>query len=335
MKQYEQWIGCLIVWSVCGALWAEPVQLDISSGFTLDCWCGPEEMQELYEYDAINGENESLKDVQGDLKEVPIGWYTYTQGGMMVGNSATEQYFIPSMTWYGDTGNSWMSEAEGTPADGTITGSDRVYHIASHEGNATLPGDWLSAEGVSHPTNHPPEALMAYKLNAMAIGSLHNRADWQVAATTGLVTLVQQGRYTDINFVLGASYHADGARNAQIVALYNDASVEVLYSFPTSNEIIGPTIDDEREDLYTEDFVPVYHFTRAYNYSSGGQPGSITHNNQGTLFEFVTPLLLNPGKILVGIILRDSNPSLNWNARGLAIFAATATPIAKEGVIVR
>lgn len=136
-----RWLAILLCSAI--GLHAEPVQLDLSSGFNSDAWCGAAEFQFMQTYRVANGSG-TLSSLQG--QEPAAAYYLAEQyaGGQMVGCSSTQRYAIPA-NWFYDRAWAWVVGHEGTPENGVVTGAyDRVYHIASHAGNATLPGDWLS-----------------------------------------------------------------------------------------------------------------------------------------------------------------------------------------------
>lgn len=320
----RQVLGVLLVLCVAVPALGQGVPLDLSSGFNMDVIAGAKEFQAIQNYAAANDPDKDLQELQGNLAE-GVGWWSMGQGTMLICATSDggfgEPYSIVGNHWH----PGWLAEAEGLPEDGVITGSELTYHIASHLGNATYSGDWTE---VASPTAGPPASIpnMATKNNAMYVYSLHSKATGQVISTTATLPVAQQGRYASINFVLGASGSADGARNMQIVAVYSDLSEEVLYSFSTDNVKVGPCIDDSITDVYdSADFNVVEQGSKIYN-NGGGATGSIS-DDANSLFEFADPLALNPGKVLMAIRLEDQNPSLNWSARGMTIFGATATEL--------
>ena len=218
-------------------------------------------------------------------------------------------------------GPAYISDTEGTPLNGVLvsTNDGRVYHIASHAGNSTLPGDWLE---VANPTGGDGE--MGIKSNAMCVFTSNDRSVAQVASITATLPVNQRKRYPSINFVLGAYDLAGGARNMRITAIYTDNSESVLYSFPTDAQKHGPVIRDGASDVIPPGIFSVIRtFTKVYNIGSGAVGGLSLES--GSLFEFKTPLALDAQKTLKAIRLEDTNPILDWNARGLAIFGATAS----------
>lgn len=311
---------------------ADPVQLDISSGFNTDNWTGYREYQSV----RSNGSTD-LTEAQGSSV------FTYGQGRKaldafnngMVGNidQATANALGVGLNdgsdyyGYSTTGGGFVSNA--TPVNGVITGASHTYHIASHGGNATLPGDWLQAADTSFVgSGSEVTERMDAKFNAMTIYTAHNRSSGsaQIGSITATLSLGQQALYSDINFVIGGWDAADGARNAQIVAVYADDSEEIIYSFSTNDEKVGPIQDDGVTSVMPPDtFSIVGAYTRAYNNSSGSA-GSMTNFNW-SLYEFSDGLALDKTKALKAIRLEDSNPGLNWNERGLSIYGATATPV--------
>jgi len=298
-----------------------PVALDLSDGFNTDAICGALEFQEIYNYAGTYDPNKDLKELQGSYDE-GVGWYVVARYQLAICATSEAGFGEPySLPGWGSH-PAYKTDAQALPEDGVITGAERTYHMASHVGNATLSGDWTQ---VADPSAGPPESIpnMATVNNVMYVYSFGDTASGQVISTTATLPGGQQGTYSDINFVLGASGHTDGGRNMRIVAVYSDESEDILYSFSTADERVGPCIDDSLGDVYTsEDFNVVEQFTVIYNYTwtETGNAGT----DSGSLFEFADPLALNDSKTLVGIRLEDCNPSLNGSARGLTIFAASA-----------
>lgn len=311
---------------------AVDVQLDISSGFNTDNWTGYREFQEVR---TVGGTD--LIQAQGG-SPVTFGQGrgandAHNQG--MIGNidQATANAHAlganDGTDFFGYSISSGGFETGGTPVDGILTGTSNTYHIASHGGNATLPGDWLQATDVSFVgSGSEITSPMAIQFNAMTTYTGHNRdgGNNQIASATATLDIGQQFYYRSINFVIGGWDEADGARNAQIVAIYEDDSEEILFSFSTENEKVGPVQDDGVVDVMPPDaFTVVGSYTRAYN-SSSGATGNM-NDFSWSLFEFSDDLLLDDTKALKAIRLEDSNPGLNWNSRGLSIYGATATAV--------
>ena len=335
-------LAALVV-CLAGSVSLADVQLNISSGFNTDNWCGVKELQQVIIYAENNGTDPDL-----DLNQVQPGGFTVgggqgsfdsnnynligaideataaAIGGAMstVDTPPIQLGYCGQTSWYRPA---FKSGTQATALDGVLTSAidGTVYHIASHAGNATLSGDWLE---VANPSFVAAAGVvttpMERKMNAMTAATGHSNAA-KITATATL-PLAQQGKYPEINFVLGAWDWADGARNAQIVAIYSDASEDILYSFSTDNVIVGPSVDDSVVDNYTADFTAVAQFSQGYNVAAGATGG--VSDKAGSLFEFITPLTVDVTKVLVGVRLEDSNPALNWNARGLSIYAATAIP---------
>ncbi|MFW6155131.1 MAG: PEP-CTERM sorting domain-containing protein [Planctomycetota bacterium] len=297
------------------------VQLDISSGFNMDAWCGAKE------YQVIQVEGCDLAELQGGNAQ-GVGWYVLGQQHMMIGNTTEggfgEAYSVDGVNWYHPA---WYSGNEGTPEDGLVTGADRQYHIASHLGNATLPGDWLEADppgGVWQPGE--PEEQMANKANAMVVASSHDYRQFQIAEAVAMLPVEQQAAYTDINVIIGGWNAADPNMHTDIYAVYADGTEDLLYSFTDDDGGQDPVLsDDKTVGVGGADFAAVYSFTHSYN-SSAGSTGSVSTANPGTLYEFASPLPLDSAKVLAGVKMVDSDPTNNWDARGTSIFAATAIP---------
>lgn len=319
--------------------------LDISSGFNTDAFVGVKEFQAVLSVGATDvPEAQAGQGVAID-RSPGNGMWLYQQQNIMIGaidaptaatigtaqntNGDYLGYGIGTSWWAGAAYNYAFKDATqaSTPVDGVLTSSSdsRVYHIASHGGNSTLPGDWLE---VANPTftgsGSAVTVPMEKKLNAMAVTAKHGRADYQIESATAILPLAQQQAYDDINVVLGAYQAADGARNMRIVAIYADNSEDILYSFPTDDQINGPVIQDSVADIVPAGvFTAVSTNTQIYG-SASGATGAVVNSN-GTLYEFTTSLDLDNSKVLKGIRLEDVNPTLNSNARGLAIFGATGT----------
>ena len=312
-----RWLAVLLCSAI--GLHAEPVQLDLSGGFNADAWCGAAEFQFLQTQAA------QLSSLQG--KEPAAAYYLAEQyaSGQMVGCSSTQRYAIPA-NWFYDRAWAWVVGHEGTPENGVVTGAyDRVYHIASHAGNATLPGDWLSSANLSLPANWPTEKV-AVKSNCLAVAAPHSKTSWQLASTTASLPVAQQRKYVDINFVVAAWSSDQGSRNARIKAVYSDASTQTIYATPTQSPPSGfrwgPCLEDDRADTNAVSFAAVWTMTRWYNDGESG-----VGDKNLTLFEFAEPITLQSNKVLTAITVEDADPSLDWTARGFSVFAATATAV--------
>ena len=195
----------------------------------------------------------------------------------------------------------YVDDTLGLPADGVIAGSSFTYHMASHTGNATLAGDWTE---VANPTIDPVDPLQSMDAKNNAMFAYPSRLD-QTYATTATLAAGQQGKYEDINFVLGGSRF--GALNMRIVAVYADASEAIIYAFPTVETAgdIGPIIDDTLADDYVAaDFNVVEQFAGTYSVTSG-TTGNWSITGSGSLFEFAVALDLDETKDLAGIRLED------------------------------
>jgi len=217
----------------------------------------------------------------------------------------------------------YMTDAEALPEDGVIIGDAYTYHMASHAGNATLAGDWTE---VASPSAGPPANIpnMGIKHNVMYIWTASST--FQDLSQTATLPVGQQGKYSSINFVLGGSAAMDyGARNLQIVAVYSDASEDVLYTFANTTDVVGPVLDDSVSDVYTaEDFNVVEQFSHIFNNTASAT--GFWSADAGSLFEFAAPLALDPDKTLVAICIEDDSSAglSDTTRRGLSIFAATA-----------
>ncbi len=312
-------LGVLLVLCVAAPVMAD-VQLNISSGFNMDAICGALEFQEIIAYRDAYDPNRDLQELQGSLGQ-GVGRSVFTWNDHMIGAASSPSGLTYSIDGWGSHPR-YATNAQALPENGVIAGSSYTYHMASHAGNATLPGDWTQ---VANPTAGPPELIpnMATMSNTMYIYSTSSTT--QDLSQTAALPVAQQGQYVAINFVLGASGAMNyGARNLQIVAIYGDASEDILYTFANTADRVGPVIDDSQGDVYVAaDFNVVEQFTHVYNSSAGtyGNWGS----NAGSLFEFAEALALDPNRTLVGIRIEDNSASglSDGDRRGLAIFAAS------------
>ncbi len=297
-----------------------PVPLNLTGGFNMDSICGPKE----YQVCRTDGAHH-LYDLFGELPDAN-GKYVRSQDSMLIADSSGEAYACSIVGMPGHPIN--YSGTEALPADGVLTGAgDRTYHMASVGGNALLPGDWTE---VADPSSYD------LKCNSMVVGSKHDTATWQIASATVELPSAQKGKYADVNFVLAAMNVADRARNMRIVALYgeNGSDEEEIYAFSTADGGNGPKLTDTTAP---SGFAGVYTMSKCYS-SSSGVTGSI-YAATSSLWEFDAPIDLNSSKTLWGFRLEDVNPTLQWNARGLVIFAATAmtagasntAPVAEAG----
>ena len=293
----------LVIVALTGPSVGAGIQLDLTDGFNTDAICGPQEYQEC----RTDGAQDHVE-LYGNLED-GNGYWLLSQGGMMVADSSTEPYSIS-----GDAGHpAYVSGTEGLPSDGVLSGSDRDYHVGSFGGNDTLSGNWTES---ADPSQYD------LKSNSVVVGSYHNTATWQVSSVTIELPSAQKGKYTDVNFVLCAANMADKARNMRIKALYGatGATEVTLYSFSTADGGDGPVMTAAAPT----GFATVYTMSKYYNATSGATGNVVDATSR--LFEFSTPLDLDETQDLWGFKIEDTNPSLNWNARGVAVFAATATP---------
>ena len=326
------WIVCIAVLLVGGmatSAMGQAVQLDITGGFNFDVWCGALEFQAVMEH-ARDYWGIDLIEMQGGLAQ-GVHYDFWGGGNLMVSNTTEEGFAEPYSiegAWYHP---SWKTGDAGAPEDGVISGADRDYHVASHLGNATLAGDWTEP-GPGDDWSYGPGGLASgdgidVKFNSMICGSGHSTASWQVAEIVAELPGGQKGPYNNINMIL-AAFYGDRARNMQIVAMYgaDGSDEEVLHAFSIEDGGSGPRV------MYDDggaDFAVVYSMTQAYN-AATGSTGSVRAKD-GNLYEFASPVPLDPGKNLWGIKIVDVNPSLMWNSRGLGILAATAYPAGTPG----
>ncbi|MBN2583738.1 MAG: right-handed parallel beta-helix repeat-containing protein, partial [Planctomycetes bacterium] len=293
-----------------------PVCLDLSDGFNLDAWCGPLEMQAVYTDGSYD-----LRELQGTREADGVGWGVVSGGYLLVGGSTEEGYgetYSIEGQWFHPR---YVSGTEGTPEDGVITGGDgRFYHLPSTLGNSVYSGDLLEVAD--------PGSSWDIQPNVVVVGSNHYTSDWQVAEVEIELPSGQKGKYTDVNFVLAAMDTADRARSMRIVALYGSTGTdeEVLYSFSTEDGGSGPKVLEQSGGT---DFDIVYTFSKVYSNDSG-TTGSVS-SVSGSLYEFSTPFELDDEKDLWGFRIEDTTPTLLFNARGLAVFAASATSIDTQG----
>ena len=106
------------------------VQLDLSSSFNVDAWCGPLEMQAIYEYAFDYEPNLDLAELQGNLPDDNVGWGVTHGGYLLVGASTETGYGEPYSTtqeWFHPL---YVSDAEGSPEDGIMTGAGYDITVA-------------------------------------------------------------------------------------------------------------------------------------------------------------------------------------------------------------
>ncbi|MBN2582374.1 MAG: hypothetical protein JXL80_04850 [Planctomycetes bacterium] len=215
---------------------------------------------------------------------------------------------------------------QGTPADGVLVGDDRTYHIASHAGNSTLPGDWTEIEDTTTWTagGIVSGTGLGLKFNVMASFTRHNTADLQDGAVTAELPEEQKGVYNNVNFVLAVYDGSNGGRHKRIWALYGNEGTdqELLWAWDNSASDQRPQMDAADPSVYLPTFRALNSTTQYYN-SSSGETGNIETKTY-TMYEFGEPLPLNKLKVLWGFKIDDSEPATNWQARGAAVWAATA-----------
>ncbi len=279
------------------------VPLDLSGGFNMDAVCGPREYQVC------------LADGDADLAEL-FGGMPAGNGVLVVAdgqwllaasNGPTYAYSLP-----GTAGHPRLYNADdGLPSDGVLRGADRLYHLPSVFGNATLIGDWTEADD---PTT------LDVRPNCITVGALHDRATWQIASVTVELPDRQKGSYETVNFVLAALDTPYRAAHMRIVALYGpDGTVEhVLHEFGD---------EGANAPLMTQappaGFAALHPFERRYS-AALGPTGAIVKPG-GAFIEFADPLPLETAEALWGFRIEDTRPELDGAARGLTIFAATAS----------
>ncbi len=279
------------------------VQLDLTAGFNMDAIAGPREYQQCL----LAGDN--LGSLFGGLSG-GNGSYIMGQSRHMVavGDGEIFAYSIPTSP--GHPAN--LAAGQGVPADGIVVADGRVYHMAACEGNATLGGDWTE---VADPATYVTQP------NAVVVGASHNIASWQIPAVTVELPADQKGRYGDVNFVLAAMNMADRARNMRIVALYgpDGADESVLYAFSGDDGGSGPIMLDAAPEA---GFAAVLTMSKSMDLAAGAS--GVVRDQTSHLYAFAQPLPLDDSRALWGFRIEDAAPGLNWNSRGLAVFAATA-----------
>jgi len=120
------------------------------------------------------------------------------------------------------------------------------------------------------------------------------------------------------------------------VALYGPtgAEEEVLYAFETADGGSGPQMLDAAP---VPGFLTVRTMIKTMDTAAGTT--GVVRDQTSHLYEFDSPLALDDSRVLWGLRFEDVSPGLNWNARGLAVFAATvhipcdgfAPPVADAG----
>ena len=308
----------LLVVALTATAAGQGTQLDISGGFNLDVWCGPTEFQALLAHPGYH-----LTDMQGGLAE-GVGMWIVGRDQFLISNTTAAPGFDQPYSIASTAGHPvWKQGTQGTPEDGVLPGADRTYHMASVLGNATLAGDWTEEAGAPYYGMEPLP-------NTMCVMTPHSTYEFQVAQVTAELPAGQKGRYNNINFVLAAANMAHLARYMRIYALYGaDGSDEqLLYRFEDA-VADGPRIIDNDGGA---DFRIVYTFDEVYMISDDpGSEAGLFVEQQGSLYEFAEPLDLDPNKILWGVRLADDRPGTTGQARGLAVFAATAYPWSEVG----
>ncbi|NLF30679.1 MAG: hypothetical protein GX591_07305 [Planctomycetes bacterium] len=279
------------------------VPLDLSGGFTLDAVCGPREFQVC-----LARGDKGLADLFGGMS-AGNGALVLGEDRWVIAASAGPRYAY-SLPGMGDHPRFYNAD-DGLPPDGVLSGADRLYHLPSVFGNATLGGDWTEADD--------PRTL-AVRPNCVVVGALHRRATWQQASVTIELPDRQKGRYQDVNFVLAALDTPHRARQMRIVALYGPegSDEQVLYAFG-EQDAGGPLMTQPPPAGFTT----VHPFQQHYG-PEPGRPGAIRPPG-GAFIELADPLALDDARDLWGFRVEDTRADLDGAARGLTIFAATAT----------
>jgi len=325
----------------------QETQLDISSGFNWDIWCGVKEFQALM-YHAMNYWGIDLCELQSGVNMAAADT-THNGPSYLLGNSYWQICNVdaalaeamnlpkdPQDRFLGYAGpTSWWrpgykTGTQGTPDNGILTGADRTYHIASHAGNTTLPGDWTevadcttwTAGGIVSGTG------LGLKFNLMANFTRHDSAALNDVSVTAELPEAQKGKYLNVNFVVGVYDGGNGGRHKRIWALYGEGGTDeqLLFAWEDSVADLRPQVDGAGGPF--AGFSPVYTASERYSVTAGATGGVSTGNN--TMYEFSAPLPLDKTKILWGFKIDDSQPTVNWQARGAAIWAATAFAVSDE-----
>jgi len=228
----------------------------------------------------------------------------------------------------------YVTGTQGMPADGVIAGADRTYHMASHMGNATLPGDWTE---VADTTAYTAGGIisgspLAVKFNVMASMTRNPASLLQDGAVTAELPEAQKGRYNNVNFLVAAMDNSPiathGARMKRIYALYGDGGTDaqLLWAWSESAGDLRPQMDNTGAPF--SGFSPAYTCTQAY-YVATTLRGKVIAATR-TVYEFSAPFALNKNKVLWGFRLDDANPTMTTYMRGAAIWAATAYAASDE-----
>ncbi|HOI56157.1 MAG TPA: hypothetical protein PLP01_12975, partial [Phycisphaerae bacterium] len=211
-----------------------------------------------------------------------------------------------------------------------IAGADRTYHIASHAGNATLPGDWTE---VADTTTWTPGGAVSgtglgLKFNVMANFTRNDTAALHDISVTAELPEAQKGKYLNVNFLVAAMDGGHGARHKRIWALYGEEGTDeqLLFAWDDAAADLRPQMDQAGAPY--AGFTAAYTSAQAYSYMSGNTGG--ISDGARVIYEFSTPFALDKTKDLWGFKLDDSQPKTNWQARGAAIWAATAFAASEE-----
>ncbi|NLX59351.1 MAG: hypothetical protein GXY74_09725, partial [Phycisphaerae bacterium] len=333
---------CLAVALVAaGTAAAQQVQLDISDGFNWDVFCGVKEYQALM-YHALDYWGIDLVELQSGpdrntadrTHNGPV--YFVSGGNWQISNidaALAEAMNLPqdgSGDYLGYAGptNWWRpgykTGTQGFPADGVIAGADRTYHIASHAGNVTLPGDWTEIEDTTTWTagGAVSGTGLGLKFNLMASFTRDDTAILQDGAVVAELPEAQKGHYNNVNFLVAVMDGYNGGRHKRIWALYGDGGTDqqLLFAWAESAADLRPQMDGAGAPY--AGFTAAYTASEYYSYGTGATGAVRAGNN--TMYEFSEPLPLDKTKILWGFMIDDSTPKTMYRARGAAIWAATA-----------
>ncbi|MFW6146731.1 MAG: PKD domain-containing protein [Planctomycetota bacterium] len=305
MKTAKAWVVVVMVMLglTASADARTQVPLDLSGGFNMDGVCGPRE----YQVCLADGDSDLMELFGGMAAGNGVLVFAEGQWIIAASNGPAYAYSLPGMAGH----PRFYNADDGLPPDGVLSGADRLYHLPAVFGNATLPGDWTEADD---PTT------LAVRPNCITVGALRRRGTWQVASVTVELPDRQKGPYENVNLLLAALDAPHRARHMRIVALYGpDGSMEqVLHAF--DNEGTGGPLMTQAPPRA---FATVHPFERRYSRALG-RSGAIVQPG-GAFIEFAEPLPLDNTRALWGFRIEDTRPDLDGAARGLTIFAATAT----------
>ena len=209
---------------------------------------------------------------------------------------------------------------QGFAADGVVTTAYGTYHMAGNTGNATLAGNW--ADG---------------KKNVIEFGN--TLAGWHGASQTVTLPTAQQGKYSDVNFLMDTG---SGWPYFYIQADYSDSTHQTIFTYQQNiagGSLYGGTWNGP--GVSGIGTVDPNHYRQALQVNQVGETWGGTNHVKYQwdwaygpmgVWELATAAALDPDKTLVGFTFVDGTGDPTYT-HVQYIWAASATPVPEPATL--